>query len=193
MLVAIAVVAGIVAWRFVPGIPTKQPELQDQATSTDVSTADWSTCRNEKYGYEFKYPNGWYVYGIITGSHDEYPELTDVCKTPHIVISQYPTMNGGFMPPYLHINVTTVDVWESLKETSEKFITKERMVGAEKVRYFIQAGFSSAVFFRDGKAFIFGLRNKHIAGQTFFDSDLSTDVLWQKRLDAVISTFKFID
>lgn len=64
LIVAIAIVVGLAAWRFMPGAPTapSQP-LTQEATSTALSTADWSTCRNEKYGYEFKYPKGWYVYG----------------------------------------------------------------------------------------------------------------------------------
>lgn len=38
-----------------------------------VSTEGWKTCRNEEYGYEFKYPGEWYVYNMVdTSAPDSY-------------------------------------------------------------------------------------------------------------------------
>lgn len=43
---------------------TSSPSISLETIDISASAiANWSTCRNEKYGYEFKYPKGWYVYG----------------------------------------------------------------------------------------------------------------------------------
>jgi len=42
-----------------------EPVNQNQNTSTnqagEIDTSDWKTYRNEEYGFEFKYPEGWEV------------------------------------------------------------------------------------------------------------------------------------
>lgn len=49
--------------------PTSYQSTTTSSTSPEAldfsagAIANWSVCRNEKYGYEFKYPKGWYVYG----------------------------------------------------------------------------------------------------------------------------------
>lgn len=53
-------------------IQTIQPSQHTSSSSSDITDlspeaiAEWDVCRNEKYGYEFKYPKGWYVYGSYT-------------------------------------------------------------------------------------------------------------------------------
>ncbi len=39
------------------------------ATSTAVDTSDWKTCRNEKYGYEVRYPSTWKVWQPASGGY----------------------------------------------------------------------------------------------------------------------------
>src|SRR5258706_200562 len=29
----------------------------------NIQTSKWETCRNQKAGYEFRYPKGWFAYG----------------------------------------------------------------------------------------------------------------------------------
>jgi hypothetical protein len=44
-----------------------------------LDTSDWETCRNEEYGYEFKYPKDWYVYeklGVVIEESDPCNKLT---------------------------------------------------------------------------------------------------------------------
>ena len=46
------------------------------ATTTEsvlLDTSDWETCRNEEYGYEFKYPRGWYMYNSEESYSKESP------------------------------------------------------------------------------------------------------------------------
>ena len=36
-----------------------QPEQVATSTSDEIDTSDWKTYRNEEYGFEFRYPEGW--------------------------------------------------------------------------------------------------------------------------------------
>jgi phosphate/sulfate permease len=38
-------------------------DIEKIVPQAEVSTESWKTCRNEMYGYEFKYPREWYEYG----------------------------------------------------------------------------------------------------------------------------------
>lgn len=77
--------------------PTPSPPIQNQATpSTPTSSADetanWKKYRNEKYGFEVKYPPGWHV-------NSEFPdvEIVSVQKTQYIQGVGYPQFGAVWM------------------------------------------------------------------------------------------------
>ncbi len=46
-------------------IDTQNNDINGTTTTTEqilLDTSDWLICRNEEYGYEFKYPKNWYLY-----------------------------------------------------------------------------------------------------------------------------------
>lgn len=54
----------------------EQPEVKDETADVSAiasATADWKTYRNEKYGFEFKYPKEWFFKAI----NEEYAELSN--------------------------------------------------------------------------------------------------------------------
>lgn len=80
MLFAFGMVFGITAYLVQNKlVANREPQISisPEATSTQVikdETADWKTYRNEKYGYEVKYPNNWE--GIETSLTTDYASFT---------------------------------------------------------------------------------------------------------------------
>ena len=59
IIVIVLVVGGIFAWQyFVPKEEAKIPEEEMPGEITVDETADWKSYRNEKWGFEIKYPEG---------------------------------------------------------------------------------------------------------------------------------------
>ncbi len=69
--------------------PTLKPTITPTPTPSD-ETADWKTYRNKKYGFEFKYPNDWFI-------------KSESATNVMIVNNRYKNAEGEF--PYISISV----------------------------------------------------------------------------------------
>jgi hypothetical protein len=84
LFLAIVLIFGFLGWKYVFGeklmssfFPTPTPTMQVAVTPTlnPISTnsaemANWKTYKNEKWGYEVKYPPSWYLYEPSLGNSD---------------------------------------------------------------------------------------------------------------------------
>ncbi len=76
------------------------PEPLKDTTAAKIDTADWQTCRNEKAGYEFRYPKDWFVYGEGAQSTGDFSLIATTTCTGFYVwvldqpppISEFPTV-----------------------------------------------------------------------------------------------------
>lgn len=193
-------------------IPSPQTTPTQQATTSpsfietiDLSKnaiANWSMCRNEKYGYEFKYPKGWYIYEHVFDNSEMggYLKETTICEGPNMTLSQHPTIKGGFIPISISVVIQDINEWEnwltqktdSATRIGVKFAIKEGLINGEKVKYYNEIGSSYATFFRNGKAFNF-IVPEDTGGKRFSELTLSYDTSEQKLLHAILSTFKFLN
>lgn len=150
LIFAIAIVAGLAAWRFMPGAPTAPSQtVTQEATSTALSTADWPTCRNEKYGYEFKYPKEWYVYKYEVADGEGYATEVATCNVEaRIILSEKPSVRDGFYAPDVNIFVEDKSVWgvwvsqksATLSKQGIPFKTWNERIGQNDITFFLIAG-----------------------------------------------------
>jgi len=76
-----------------------QPPIIPEAK---VSTEGWKTCRNEEYGYEFKFPGEWHIYGEDALSEPNphpiskrvYVRESEECNGAHVMLSTVVPWNG---------------------------------------------------------------------------------------------------
>ena len=179
--------------------PAKRNESSSrEPVFIDVSKeaiASWDTCRNEKYGYEFKYPKGWYVYSDMPDKAQ--PELVNSCAGTNIIILRKPF--GEVDNPKIGLRVLTQDWTKSVEEYFNEEVYKEptpysidyyrakilkqgKLDGREWLIY--SGRYANSLLIRD-KTTIFILYAFN--GYTEQKTGLPT------LLNAVFSTFKFID
>lgn len=176
-----------------PLIPLEELDLSSK------TTMDWSVCRNEKYGYEFKYPKGWYVYKYTadgeTGYTEEVPTCVDQGTT---ILSKKPSVRSGFYPPSVRILIEDVDTWKNWLQQNTELntrmnvpysITNGELVG-NKPTYYTRVGIIDAAIFHDEKAIIFTVTGD-TGGKILSNTDLSTNTPERELLDAILSTFRF--
>ncbi len=70
LIVCIGAMLGVAAYFMMnKTVKFSQPQVSpvtEPAKSVVDETADWQTYRNEEYGFEFKYPTGWFIYSDRT-------------------------------------------------------------------------------------------------------------------------------
>lgn len=120
-IIVLAIFGGMVAWYVtshtssanVPGATVATSTSTTTATtSAAISTADWPTCRNEKYGYEFKYPKGWYVYGSYSRNPPQVEGAT-LCDQGMVI----------------HISPTPVTVLDTVYQSKQEFTVSSENQG----------------------------------------------------------------
>lgn len=147
-------------------------------------SSDWETCRNEEYGYEFSYPQGWHIYQIQTDGEDPYPVEVGSCQGRIITLSQDVSVRGGFFPPIIRSIWMTDDRWAgSLEEflqtlSTELFpidiLKRDRINGVEIIHYTRQDSLHVA-FLKDGGVLDISVDAKNQEDQSkLFDMILPT-------------------
>lgn len=94
IIIELVILIGLLAggWFFIRNKPTKENEKNNQTQNQE--TEKWEIYRNEKYGFEIKYPAEWQVYA----PDNSYSPIINVYKTGN--------------PPFTHhSNVTQVSIF----------------------------------------------------------------------------------
>lgn len=155
----------------------QQPQALTAATSTPDETADWKTYRNDKYGFEMRYPLDWQeqLYGdgiaFLSASTIEYYKqgvYTDII--PDIGISILSNPDNG-------------PIEEIRKDWYASYPTKEKITidGHSAIRYDTTTSEPPAVLIDNGKtSIVVGLYRK--------EDDRNKQIF-----DQALSTFKFTD
>lgn len=161
-------------------MPVAEKNLEMALLVITDSVENWKQCRNEKVGYEVKYPNGWKTY--ISGPEGNIPQPCGTTRSPGFVISpedQYNVKKANFSVGY-------VDTYElgaqSLEEYLQKNpgyldeIYKETLIsGGRAVWIKSNDGYTNVFTYNNNKVFI--IRERGISVESF---------------DDFLSTFKFL-
>jgi len=172
-------------------IPEESETVKPVSSEIDLSAEaieDWATCRNEEYGYEFKYPSGWYIYKTIISTEESYPVKTDSCQAQFITLSPNLPVRNGFYTPTIQNYVLNSAWTSSLEEYLQTLNTelypvtviRSDTVDGVKIIQYVRQDFPQAILLHEGNIFNLSTQTKNKGGQT-------------NLLNAVISTLKFID
>ena len=148
ILAGAVVLVGVLV--FVFGMPGTAPGDTPTATSTEpvatttnifdmepivpeakVSTEGWKTCRNEEYGYEFKFPAEWKIYGEDALSNPDpsgkryFVRESEECNGSQTVVTLDDVTKGyGTNPTQPGISVVVRDTSVGAKENANGIMIK---------------------------------------------------------------------
>lgn len=198
ILVIITITAGVFVWVYekeqnwdftttqFSSIPKKivKDDKPAKNTHTDIVITEpieqWRTCRNEKLGYEVKYPNSWKTYH--DGPWGNIPEQCGATTNPEFIISPEDEFNvekANFRVIYTNTsNLGIYSLDEYLQKNphylDEKF-NETLIQGKQAIWGRGDNGYTYVLTYNSNKVFI--IREKNVAPDSFND---------------FLSTFKFL-
>jgi len=117
-IIAVIVGVGILVLLMQKEAPPQAPEVTSPDTITKVETADWQTYRNEEFGFEVKYPQGWYVnrdYEVVPGGDLKVTVVSSIDKSNYV---KGLALDG--VPPRGHADIVFAQVEEFVFEDGHR-------------------------------------------------------------------------
>lgn len=175
--------------------PNQHAVVEKLIPQAKVSTVGWSLCRNEKYGYEFKFPGEWRIYSGQTYGADVPTGDIEVqsCSAENVVeqIIVQPADRNQVPFPRMGVYFVDTSIYDSGKLTKEAIFRRvlENREGRPYTYYVV--GSEEALFFDDtpylsSPSRFVVLVHKGEEIRIVMDN-ISTD-----EVDSILSTFKFL-
>ena len=213
MVVGAAVLVGALAFVFVSldTVPDEEPtatSTPEVATTTDifdmepivpeakVSTEGWKTCRNEEYGYEFKFPGEWKIYGEDARSEPNphpiskrvYVRESEECNGASVGLSPTTLDSSGNFEVRVGIEVYTPDRQYPFADLHSLAEQKSRAKQYSMLLDKHDALLQLYVGLYETHWYVTSWRNENVyrlAGENFEDNEPT--------VITVLSTFRFLD
>ncbi|MDD2935264.1 MAG: hypothetical protein PHX25_02200 [Candidatus Pacebacteria bacterium] len=194
-------------------------EIATTTESTLSDTSDWETCRNEEYGYEFKYPNGWRMYETRFENNELVFKDTKKCMSNYVIIDNTDPKKNTPSPFFSirilskdelensnYANITSVyeyqEIRDSYLQNPSSKISAEITIDNEKTLLFYgEPETSEGLSYKqleeirsltpEMRIERFGLNAIFFHKRNIFT--IETENLPLEILDIIFSTFKFID
>lgn len=177
---------------------------QNEMDISKEAIAGWKTCRNEEYGYEFKYPREWYVYNSKE-SYSKYSPI--IVKKGNNCVGSYLFVSNISLPKS-DSNLNQIEQGFAVEANNQERLSKTIYAGSQSLdEYFskVTPGFLKAhKVIKKGyidKEPALWLKQKKVDAVPFIlvfhngtsftirASILNPDPFF----DTILSTFKFID
>ena len=198
ILLLIAAVAVVAIFAFIVAsnkIPQQQDQQQNQTNlnnGKEVDISDWQTYRNEEYGFEVEYPNGWELdYRDKLATQGAVITLTEPQTQKAIDMAVEKQLTGGPLADihfYVYEAKVSLDAYleDEIKKSGYNFILERKNLSFKNYNAckVIEGGY--------GKYFVIYIEKDNKIYRIFFNNrETENDLSLIER--QIISSFKFIN
>jgi hypothetical protein len=149
-------------------VPTYEPGLEPEPIPTEISTKDWKIYTNEKYGFEFKYPNELLMKSSLTDEASLFSSVRNV----YLLSPQYPDYDNRIIDIENHDLLVPPIGWQEI----------EVVVNGYNAKKYVLIGGDASVKFD-----IYQI--KSVTGGV----EIMVNKQMPELVDQILSTFKFTD